>query len=89
MSRVVTRRTALRGSLAASLGLVAGVASAQAASTLAANDRRLVDLADCLNAMGAQVEFVEGEGPKLSPMRSRPMWKKRTLPCTAALRAIA
>ena len=51
MSRPITRRNALRGSLAASLGLVAGVASAQAAPTLSANDRRLVELADAYEAL--------------------------------------
>lgn len=51
MSRPVTRRTALRGTLAASLGLVAGVASAQAAPILSANDRRLVELADAYEAL--------------------------------------
>ena len=51
MSRPVTRRAALRGSLAASLGLAAGVASAQAAPTLSDNDRRLVELADAYEAL--------------------------------------
>ena len=51
MSRPLSRRTALCGSVAASLGLVAGVASAQAAPTLSANDRRLVELADAYEAL--------------------------------------
>lgn len=51
MSRPVTRRTALRGSVAASLGLLAGGASVQAAPTLSANDRRLVELADAYEAL--------------------------------------
>ena len=51
MSRPLSRRTALRGSLAASLGLVAGVSSAQAAPILSANDRRLVELADAYEAL--------------------------------------
>ncbi len=45
MSSPLSRRTALRGSVAASLGLVAGVASAQAAPVLSANDHRLVAIA--------------------------------------------
>ena len=51
MSRAVSRRTALRGSLAASLGLVAGVVPTQAAPTLSANDRRLVELADAYETL--------------------------------------
>ena len=51
MSRAVTRRNALRGSLAASLGLVAGVVTAEASPVLSANDRRLVELADAYEAL--------------------------------------
>ena len=51
MSCALSRRTALRGSVAASLGLVAGVASVQAAPILSANDRRLVELADAYEAL--------------------------------------
>ena len=55
MSRPVTRRAALRGSVAASLGLVAGACSPAkgnaATPTLSANDRRLVELADAYEAL--------------------------------------
>ena len=51
MSRPVTRRTALRGSLAASLGLVAGVASVQAATGAA--DARLGAIAEELARLRA------------------------------------
>ena len=51
MSRHITRRTALRGSAAAALSFVAGVATAQAVPTLSDNDRRLVELADAYEAL--------------------------------------
>ena len=51
MSRTLSRRTALRGSVAASLGLLAGVGAAHAEPTLSANDRRLVELADAYEAL--------------------------------------
>ena len=55
MSRALSRRTALRGSLAASLGLMAGACSPAkgnaAAPTLSANDRRLVELADAYEVL--------------------------------------
>ena len=51
MSRPITRRSALRGSVAASLGLMAGVASADAVPVLSANDLRLVELADAYEAL--------------------------------------
>ncbi|WP_129218845.1 hypothetical protein [Lichenibacterium ramalinae] len=47
----LSRRSALRVYLTASLGLVAGVASAQAAPALSANDRRLVELANAYEAL--------------------------------------
>ena len=51
MSRAVSRRTALRGSLAASLGLVAGIASAKTATGAA--DARLGAIADELARLQA------------------------------------
>ena len=47
----LSRRTALCGSVTASLGLLAGAASAHVAPTLSSNDRRLVELADAYEAL--------------------------------------
>ena len=51
MSAAFTRRAALRGSVAAALGLAAVVAPVLATPALSANDRRLVELADALHAL--------------------------------------
>ena len=71
MSRAVTRRVALRGSLAASLGLVAGVASAQAEPTLAANDRRLVAIAAELLDIDTQANALDIEAPAYDALIDR------------------
>ena len=60
MSCHPSRRTALRGSVAASLGLMAGVALTQAASTLSANDRRLV-------AIAAELVVLQAQADRLAP----------------------
>ena len=63
MSRPVTRRTALRGSLVASLGLVAGVASAEAVPVLSANDRRLVAIAAELLDIDTRANALDEDAP--------------------------
>ena len=63
MSGPVNRRTALRGSVAVSLGLVAGVAATQAAPTLSANDRRLVAIADELLDIDTQANALNEDAP--------------------------
>ena len=63
MSRTLSRRTALRGSLAASLGFVAGVATVQAAPILSANDRRLVAIAAELLNIDTQANALDIDAP--------------------------
>lgn len=63
MSRPLSRRTALRGSVAVSLGLVAGVTAAQAAPVLSANDRRLVAIADELLDIDTQANALNEDAP--------------------------
>ena len=63
MSRYLSRRNALRGSLAASLGLVAGVATAQATPMLSANDRRLVAIAAELLDIDARANAMDEDAP--------------------------
>ena len=63
MSGSVTRRTALRGSVTVSLGLVAGVAAVQAAPTLSANDRQLVAIADELLDIDTQANALDEDAP--------------------------
>ena len=67
MSGSVTRRTALRGSVTVSLGLVAGVAAVQAAPTLSANDRQLVAIADELLDIDTQANALDEDAPSEAP----------------------
>ena len=63
MSRPVTRRTALRGSLAASLGLAAGAVTAHAVPTLSANDRRLIAIAAELLDIDTRANALDEDAP--------------------------
>ncbi|RYB01425.1 hypothetical protein [Lichenibacterium ramalinae] len=67
MSGPVNRRTALRGSVVASLNLVAGVTAAQAAPVLSANDRRLVAIADELLDIDTQANALDEDAPFEAP----------------------
>ena len=63
MSRPVTRRAALRGSLAASLGLVTGSTSAEASPVLSTNDRRLVAIAAELLDIDTRANAIDEDAP--------------------------
>ena len=75
MSRPVTRRTALRGSLAASLGLAAGAVTAHADPTLSANDRRLVAIAAELLDIDTRANALDEDAPGYDALidRYRPL----------------
>ena len=75
MSRPVTRRAALRGSLAASLGLVAGSTSAEASPVLSTNDRRLVAIAAELLDIDTRANALDEDAPGYDALidRYRPL----------------